>query len=87
MNVINSIRYHRYINNINLLYFIYICIMKFHDKYPQLKNKSFLLKVLKDTVFSTMALEDQTVSKSKVSAIVENLLLEQESKGNQFFIN
>lgn len=30
--------------------------MKFHEKYPQLKDKGFLSKVLTNTVFSTMAL-------------------------------
>ncbi|MBZ4043651.1 hypothetical protein [Flavobacterium hibisci] len=61
--------------------------MKFYEKYPQLKNKSFLSKVLADTVFSTMALEDQQVSKNKVVKIVDTVLKEKESKGNQFFTN
>ena len=61
--------------------------MKFYEKYPQLKQKSFLSKVLADTVFSTMSLEDQQVSKSKVVKIVDAILKEKESKGNQFFGN
>lgn len=61
--------------------------MKFYEKYPQLKNKSFLSKVLADTVFSTMSLEDQQVSKSKVVKIVDTILKEKELKGNQFFTN
>lgn len=61
--------------------------MKFYEKYPQLKNKTFLSKVLTDTVFSTMSLEDQQVSKSKVVKIVDTILKEKELKGNQFFTN
>lgn len=59
--------------------------MKFYDKYPQLKEKKFLAKVLSNTVFSTMSLEDQRVPMPKVEDIVTSLLQEQESKGLQFF--
>lgn len=59
--------------------------MKFYEKYPQLKKKHFLSKVISGTVFSTMALEDQRVSKTKVTKIVEALLEERELKGGQFF--
>jgi len=70
------------------IFFTYLCItMKFYDKYPKLKEKGFLTKVLTDTVFSTMSLEDQQVAKSKVNEMVMRLLSEQESKGNQFFAN
>lgn len=55
--------------------------MKFHDKYPQLKQKGFLSKVLTNTVYSSMALEDQQVSRLKVENIVMTLLNEKESKG------
>lgn len=61
--------------------------MKFHDKYPQLKEKSFLAQVLTKSVFSTMSLENQQVSMSKVEEIVLLLLKEQELKGGQFFSN
>jgi hypothetical protein len=61
--------------------------MKFYDKYPQLKEKGFLTNILTNTVFSTMSLEDQEVSKSKVNEIVLSILSEEESKGGQFFIN
>jgi hypothetical protein len=61
--------------------------MKFYEKYPQLKEKGFLSKVLTDTVFSTMSLEDQQVPKPKVIEIVQSLLAEQELKGRQFFSN
>ena len=61
--------------------------MKFYEKYPQLKEKAFLSKVLTDTIFSTMSLENQQVSKSRVIEIIQNLLIEKELKGDQFFIN
>lgn len=61
--------------------------MKFYEKYPQLKNKSFLANLLTNTAFSTMALEDQTVEKSKVREIVNGVLQELELKNNQFFCN
>ena len=59
--------------------------MKFYEKYPKLKQKSFLSKVLADTVFSTMSLEDQQVSKTKIVKIVNGILKDKELKGDQFF--
>ena len=71
--------------------FIYIFAanneMKFYDKYPQLKEKVFLAQVLTNTVFSTMSLENQQVSMSKVEEIVLSLLKKQELEGGQFFSN
>lgn len=61
--------------------------MKFYEKYPQLKERSFLSKVLSDTVFSTMSLENQQVDMPKVIEIVQNVLAEKELKGRQFFSN
>jgi hypothetical protein len=61
--------------------------MKFYEKYPKLKEKVFLSKVLSDTVFSTMSLENQQVSKVKIDKIVSAILKEKELKGNQFFTN
>ena len=61
--------------------------MKFYEKYPQLKEKSFLTKMLEDTVFSTMSLEDQEVPKSKIIKIVQTILEKKELKGKQFFSN
>jgi len=61
--------------------------MKFYEQYHRLQKKDFLAKVLTDTVFSTMSLENQTVPKAKVVQIVEALLQEQVSKGEQFFVN
>jgi hypothetical protein len=61
--------------------------MKFYEKYPKLKQKSFLSKMLADTVFSTMSLEDQQVSKTKIVKIVNGILKDKELKGDQFFTN
>jgi hypothetical protein len=61
--------------------------MKFYEKYPQLKEKDFLSKVLTSTVFSTMSLEDQQVPKTKIVKIINGVLKEKELKGNQFFTN
>lgn len=61
--------------------------MKFYDKYPQLKEKNFLTKILTNTVYATMSLENQQVSMPKVQEIVLSLLNEQELKGGQFFSN
>lgn len=61
--------------------------MKFYEKYPQLKEKEFLAKVLTDTVFSTMSLENQVVSKPKIIEIVQSVLREQALKGDQFFVD
>ncbi|SFC57888.1 hypothetical protein [Flavobacterium phragmitis] len=59
--------------------------MKFYEKYPLLKQKSFLSKVLVDTVYSTMALEDQDVSKIQIIKIVDTILKERELNGSAFF--
>ncbi|WP_026727246.1 hypothetical protein [Flavobacterium denitrificans] len=59
--------------------------MKFYEKYPQLKQKNFLSKVLVDTVFSTMHLENQEVSKIKIIKIVDVILKEKEMEGKAFF--
>jgi hypothetical protein len=61
--------------------------MKFYEKYSQLREKGFLSKVLADTVFTTMSLENQQVAMPKVREIVLSLLKEQELKGGQFFSN
>lgn len=61
--------------------------MKFYEKYPKLKDKDFLSKVLTKTVFATMSLEDQEIPKSKVTKIINLVLKEKELKGNQFFTN
>lgn len=59
--------------------------MKFYEKYPLLKQKSFLSKVLVGTVYSTMNLENQNVSKIKIIKIVDTILKERELNGSAFF--
>jgi hypothetical protein len=59
--------------------------MKFYEKYPQLKQKSFLSKVLVNTVFSTMSLENQQIPKIKIIKIVDSILKEKERNGIAFF--
>jgi len=61
--------------------------MKFYEKYPQLKQKDFLSKVLVDTVYLTMALENQYVSKIKIIKIVDSILKEREKNGSIFLTN
>ena len=46
-----------------------------------------MTKILTDTVFTTMMLENQQVAKLRVEEIVVALLNEQQLKGNQFFID
>ena len=61
--------------------------MTFYEKYPQLQDKVFLTRILTDTVFSTMLLEDQQVSKSRIQEIVLSLLIDQELKSGKFISN
>ena len=58
--------------------------MTFFEKYEQLRNEAFLTKLLTDTVYATMCLENQEVPKSKVIEIVLSVLKEQKLKGFQF---
>lgn len=57
--------------------------MTFYEKYPQLKEQGFLAEVLTETVFTTMALEDQQVPRDKVEEIVLSLLAEEKLKRSQ----
>jgi hypothetical protein len=61
--------------------------MTFYEKYKQLQNEAFLTKLLTDTVYSTMCLENQEVSKPRVSEIVLTTLKEHPLKGFQFLPN
>ena len=61
--------------------------MTFYEKYKQLQNEAFLAKLLTDTVYSTMCLENQEVSKPRVNEIVLSALKEEKSKGLQFLSN
>jgi hypothetical protein len=58
--------------------------MTFYEKYKQLRDEAFLTKLLTDTVYSTMCLENQEVPKPKVQEIVLSALKEQQLKGFQF---
>ena len=58
--------------------------MTFYEKYPQLQEKAFLTQMLTETVFTTMSLEDQQVSKDKVEEIVLSLLSDDKLEGNKF---
>jgi hypothetical protein len=53
--------------------------MSFFDKYPKLKEQPYLVEVMVRTLYSTMALEDQTVEESRVREIVLKIIKEQES--------
>lgn len=61
--------------------------MTFYDKYPQLKQKVFLTEMLTETVFATMSLEDQQVSKEKIEKIVMSLLLNENLENSKLSSN
>ena len=46
--------------------------MTFLEKYPRLQDKSYLTEVITESVYATMALEEQTVPKPRVKEIVES---------------
>ena len=52
--------------------------MSFFDKYPKLKDKPYLVEEMVRITYSTMALEDQTVEKSRIEELVLEVLKEQE---------
>lgn len=58
--------------------------MTFYDKYIQLRDEAFLSKLITDTVYATMYLENQEVSKPKVNEIVLHAIKEQQLKDLQF---
>ena len=59
--------------------------MTFYDKYPQLRNRVFLSNMLKNTVYATMALENQTVPEERIEAMVEKLIAKKELEMPEFF--
>jgi hypothetical protein len=79
--------YFVYIFWVYYLSFLVLHQMTFYEKYKQLQNEAFLSKLLTHTVYSTMCLENQEVSKSKVKEIVLSALEEQQLKGFQFLPN
>jgi hypothetical protein len=63
----------------------YLClVMTFYEKYPQLKEKTFLIQILTETVFTTMSLEDQQVPKDRVQEIVLSVLANEELERSKF---
>jgi hypothetical protein len=58
--------------------------MTFFEKYPQLQEKAFLTKMLTETVFTTMSLEDQQVPREKVRKIVLSLLSDRDLELSKF---
>lgn len=72
----------------HLVRYLYICDdMTFYDKYPQLKQKQFLLELITASVYSTMALEDQTVPMKDVEKIVKEAIEKQELIKSQLILN
>ncbi|WP_128546214.1 hypothetical protein [Larkinella soli] len=61
--------------------------MKFYEKYPLLRERAYLTRMLTDTVFSTMALENQEVARAKVERIVAEVMKEKTSKGGHFIVD
>ena len=59
--------------------------MKLYEKYPQLRNREFVLNMLVENVYATMQLENQGVHRSIVRTILLGILKEQELKGQKFF--
>lgn len=83
-----SVNFNVYYHCLRLIYLLSLLLaMKFHEKYPQLKEKNFLAQVLTNTVFSTMSLGNQHIALSRVEEIVLSMLKEKELKGGQFFTN
>jgi hypothetical protein len=62
-------------------------MMTFYEKYSQLKDKKFLEQLITNSVYATMCLENQEVSKPKVNEIVLSQLADANLKGLQFLSN
>lgn len=61
--------------------------MTFLEKYPQLQDKAYLTEVITESVYATMALENQTVPKPRVREIVQSVLEEQDLLNRELFVN
>jgi len=61
--------------------------MRFLDKYPKLKEQQFLTELLTNTVYATMALENQQLEETKVRQIVIDLLNPEKSKSDELTLN
>lgn len=67
--------------------FLTFAAMTFYEKYSQLKDKKFLEQLITNTVYATMCLENQEVSKPKVNEIVLSQLADANLKYLQFLSN
>jgi hypothetical protein len=47
--------------------------MRIRDKYPKLKNSAFFTKMVEESVFATMHLENQGVSKERIREIIKKV--------------
>ncbi|RRQ45765.1 hypothetical protein DTW91_08325 [Chryseobacterium sp. SC28] len=65
---------------------LYICYMKFFEKYPSLNQKETLMSLLEKNLYATMILENQKVSRAKIKKIVADIL-DKKSKSNKVFFN
>ena len=61
--------------------------MKINEKYPKLKDKVFLSKLLTRNVYGSMALEGQIVPKKRVRQIVASVLEGYESQDGKLVVN
>jgi hypothetical protein len=61
--------------------------MKLYEKYEKLRQKAYVTELLVNSVFGTMALENQAVSELQVRALVIAHLREAELKGREFSHN
>ena len=58
--------------------------MKIFQKYKQLQDKQYLVKMLTDNVYATMQLENQPVSKNKLEEMALSMVNEESLKGFKF---
>lgn len=56
--------------------------MTFIEKYKVLQDKTFLINMITESVYDTMHLEGQGVSKEKIKEFVEQSLATPKSKAN-----
>jgi hypothetical protein len=47
--------------------------MKIRDKYPKLKDTAFFAKMVEESVFATMNLENQGVTKERIRQIIQKV--------------
>ena len=52
--------------------------MKIRDKYPKLKDRAFFAKMVEESVFATMHLENQGIPKERIREIVKKVQSQKE---------